>query len=535
MQAMAQLRGACSSALQRSVRERAASRRLVLVMKSTDPEVRGNPDPLPNVLLKNDGARLVLSVAGWDLAVSRKDLPDANTDPVPRSGDRHFLSLEAGVVAVPAIPSDAAWVYADALVEPGAHTSKSQEYFISGGQLAGILDVSKTPEGWVAHLRDSHVPSVLRYGSPVPEGRSGLPSSLEKVVPDELRYWEADDPVEKRDELLRTGLFTDESLRIVSGCIRATTVKRYLYEKGDPLPRRPTTLAGQIAALLPKGKDYQHPLLAEDWRAAIAASADTDDVLLVASSPTSALCPYEVAAALDPFEKAGWFVEWDDTPEARKAFSKIGQPFKIQGSASLFCASFSIDHADVEWIDKARVEKPFAGYADFAECINDQVSRGRKVEQARRICGALERDHAEKEGPLINHDIPILKSDEERYVFGIVLEPNDGGGGVPLDPDAQKDIYSAKTVRDAAHRFMEMHQNIGLQHQEFANGAVRILESYVAPVDFDVDGTKVRKGTWLLAIRVVDDGLWKRIKDGEFTGFSIGGSAVRTAARATSG
>jgi DNA adenine methylase len=56
---------------------------------------------------------------------------------------------------------------------------------------------------------------------------------------------------------------------------------------------------------------------------------------------------------------------------------------------------------------------------------------------------------------------------------------------------------------------------------------VKILESYVAPVEFEIDGKRVKRGTWLLAVRVAEDGLWRQIKSGELTGFSIGGSAHR--------
>jgi site-specific DNA-adenine methylase len=118
--------------------------------------------------------------------------------------------------------------------------------------------------------------------------------------------------------------------------------------------------------------------------------------------------------------------------------------------------------------------------------------------------------------------IPLLKTGEERYVLGVVLEPE--------TVDAQSDIYSAAEVREAAHRFMEEYQNVGLMHQDLVNGRVKILESYLAPAPFDLDGTQVRKGTWLLAVRVLDAELWAQIKAGELTGFSIGGSAVRNAA-----
>ncbi len=121
--------------------------------------------------------------------------------------------------------------------------------------------------------------------------------------------------------------------------------------------------------------------------------------------------------------------------------------------------------------------------------------------------------------------IPLLKTGEERYVLGIVLEPE--------TVDAQDDIYSAAEIRDAAHRFMEQYQNIGLMHRGLVNGRVKILESYLAPTSFTLDGTQVRKGTWLLAVRVLDDDLWVQVKSGELTGLSMGGSAARAPERAT--
>jgi len=77
---------------------------------------------------------------------------------------------------------------------------------------------------------------------------------------------------------------------------------------------------------------------------------------------------------------------------------------------------------------------------------------------------------------------------------------------------------------------MEEYQNVGLMHRDLVNGKVKILESHLAPVAFALDGTQVRKGTWLLAVRGLDDTLWSKVKRGELTGFSIGGSAVRSAA-----
>ena len=151
---------------------------------------------------------------------------------------------------------------------------------------------------------------------------------------------------------------------------------------------------------------------------------------------------------------------------------------------------------------------------------------------------------------LIDHALgvrmPLVKTQEERFVLGIVLEPNDGGEGAPVDPDTQGDIYSAHEIRRAAHLFMEQYRNLGLMHRRIVpTTKLRILESYIAPIEFavrsngEIIGTAdvkpgekvqiVRRGTWLLAMRVVDDQLWQAVKSGKLTGLSIGGSARRVA------
>jgi DNA adenine methylase len=117
-------------------------------------------------------------------------------------------------------------------------------------------------------------------------------------------------------------------------------------------------------------------------------------------------------------------------------------------------------------------------------------------------------------------NVPILKADE-RFVLGVVLEPE--------TEDAQGDIYSADEVRKAAHKFLEEYGGLGLMHQMRVNDEVKILESYVAPSDFAVGDATVKEGTWLLGVHILSDDIWGQVKDGSLTGFSIGGSAQRTA------
>lgn len=74
---------------------------------------------------------------------------------------------------------------------------------------------------------------------------------------------------------------------------------------------------------------------------------------------------------------------------------------------------------------------------------------------------------------------------------------------------------------------MEEFGGLGLMHRMRVNGQAKVLESYLAPGDFAVGDALVRKGTWLLAVRILSDELWSEVKDGQLTGFSIGGSARR--------
>lgn len=117
------------------------------------------------------------------------------------------------------------------------------------------------------------------------------------------------------------------------------------------------------------------------------------------------------------------------------------------------------------------------------------------------------------------------QADEEHYVLGVVLEPE--------TLDSQGDIYSASEIRKSAHLFMQNFANIGLQHDGHINEKAKILESYIAPTDFTLNDQVIKCGTWLLGARILDEDLWQAIKKGEITGWSIGGSAIRTPLEAT--
>ena len=117
--------------------------------------------------------------------------------------------------------------------------------------------------------------------------------------------------------------------------------------------------------------------------------------------------------------------------------------------------------------------------------------------------------------------VPIFKvSEEEHIVGGIVYEP--------MKEDVQGDYATEKEIRDACYYYMEHSKKFKLQHKgEQITQKINILENYIVPANFEVDKQKVKKGSWVLIIRVLDAGIWKDIKEGRVTGFSMAGLAHR--------
>jgi DNA adenine methylase len=123
-------------------------------------------------------------------------------------------------------------------------------------------------------------------------------------------------------------------------------------------------------------------------------------------------------------------------------------------------------------------------------------------------------------------EIPILKVDaEERLITGIVLEPD--------TIDAQNDTVPPHVIKKAAYKFLSTYNKstkMGLMHEVFGAIGVELVESYIAPIDFELNGQQITKGSWLMTVHITSDDLWARVKNGEITGFSIGGTATVPAA-----
>jgi len=115
--------------------------------------------------------------------------------------------------------------------------------------------------------------------------------------------------------------------------------------------------------------------------------------------------------------------------------------------------------------------------------------------------------------------IAVTKAEEnpEHFVMSVVYEPD--------EKDTQEDWATADEIRKAAWSFMESDQIYKINHDE--EGDIHVLESYIAPVDFETEGQKIKAGTWLLGSRVMNEETWEQIEKGELTGYSMAGEAFR--------
>ncbi len=352
---------------------------------------------------------------------------------------------------------------------------------------------------WVAKFRPGLLPAVLSpevvaKGWMPPLGQSALPEALEKVVPEGFRYW-AETSLEGaracRDDLASSGFLSSDVLKVVDGAIRRVSLSYRLYEPpadGSPVLGRlgsgdvlkMVTMAARQASSFRLGSPFEE--------------VATGDVTSLEKA---------VEGLLSSPPAGGWIAKQEASSEAFALLAKLGPVLHIPTEEGSWLVASSAALPDPELFGASYV-------ASFGEVTKGAEGPGpagvplpEKELLIKRWMGAKNDE----------------SSGEERYVLGVVLEPE--------TIDKQADIYSPEEVRNAAHAYLTDYRTIGLMHRGEINDKVQILESYIAPCDFLVGEEPVKKGSWVMAVRVLDNSLWAAVKRGDLTGFSIGGSAVR--------
>lgn len=310
----------------------------------------------------------------------------------------------------------------------------------------------------------------------MPESGSGLPPSLEPDIPPRFRFWKCSDPEKARrvrDALVESGFVSKSNLELVK------------VGDADPVLRRVEFVTKAILRSYNDDEPVVVPPARTDIEKAAELLEDGETPTVIFGRDVVKTFGVEAVAEKVGDLAADWLVEAEDDADARELFKAIGHVVTLR-------------------------TRPGAFFASSARFVDSPIVERHTTTPTERLVAKAFAD---------DREIPILKAEEERIVYGVVLEPD--------EVDAQNDTIDAEEIRNACHLFMEEHGTLGLQHKEAINGKVKLLENYIAPVSFKVSGEKVKKGTWLMMWRVVDDELWAAVKAGDITGFSIGGHAVR--------
>lgn len=128
---------------------------------------------------------------------------------------------------------------------------------------------------------------------------------------------------------------------------------------------------------------------------------------------------------------------------------------------------------------------------------------------------------------VIKGKIEITKADDDkRLAFGWASVAVRSNGEVI--EDYQEDIVEPEELENAAYNFVEFYREGGEMHER---GGVAVLIESVVFTDEKMDAIGIPAGTlptgWWIGFKVLDDDVWKKVKEGTYPMFSIEGEAER--------
>lgn len=213
--------------------------------------------------------------------------------------------------------------------------------------------------------------------------------------------------------------------------------------------------------------------------------------------------------------------------------------------------------------ESVRNALPAEAQSIWRNVFNNAEGQGKPVDQAAQMAwGAVKNGWKKNEqGEWVKKVDFITKNAEKRYTLGVVYEPDvvDAQGDYASAPEiekacwefskliqgksamtksviqviqaVQKALSSKRSVQVDVTDLVEAiskadGQGLGLQHSLWSDGLGDIVENYIAPVDFVVDGQQIKKGTWMMGIVWAPEHFTK-VLNGQITGLSMGGTGRR--------
>jgi hypothetical protein len=104
---------------------------------------------------------------------------------------------------------------------------------------------------------------------------------------------------------------------------------------------------------------------------------------------------------------------------------------------------------------------------------------------------------------------------ERRLVTGVAMAAH--------EVDGEGEWFSDETCLDSMIDYMVKSRNVGFEHVVDINNDVDIIENWQLRDDTQHAGKLVRKGSWMMTLRIYSDRYWNAYKNGTLAGFSVGG------------
>ena len=128
------------------------------------------------------------------------------------------------------------------------------------------------------------------------------------------------------------------------------------------------------------------------------------------------------------------------------------------------------------------------------------------------------------------NNLTLAKVDEDkRELISPALIPDKNIYRYDADTDSDYYVYFSKdTVKNCAYSFLRNnnHHKATLEHQDRVSGVLTVESWIIEDPKIDKSrlyGFELKKGTWMVKMKIENDDLWKKIKDGELKGLSIEG------------
>ena len=127
------------------------------------------------------------------------------------------------------------------------------------------------------------------------------------------------------------------------------------------------------------------------------------------------------------------------------------------------------------------------------------------------------------------NNLTLAKIDtEKREIISPALIPDKNIYRVDENGDDYYVYFSKDTVKNCAYSFLKNnnHHKATYQHQERVSGVLTVESWIIDDPKMDkanLYGFKLKKGTWMVKMKIENEELWQKVKSGDIKGLSIEG------------